>query len=182
MGCEFKQRREHDVMDEHWSVSPVTNRLRDKACAQLGTSGSGSHFVEFGAFTVESDAGRADGAGAALGLDPVEYLARISTSSARCSRAAGSSASSSARCRCFSRNSWKACSPKPTCAPRSMNSSRASKPTTSWPLRRRSKRSRESSRPSCQGSKRSALNEPDDAVGEVEEPFRQPQGPELVEG
>jgi len=28
MGCEFKQRREHDVMDEDWSVSPVTNRLR----------------------------------------------------------------------------------------------------------------------------------------------------------
>jgi hypothetical protein len=24
MGCEFKQRREHDVMDEDWSVSPVT--------------------------------------------------------------------------------------------------------------------------------------------------------------
>ena len=41
MGCEFKQRREHDVMDEDWSVSPVTKRLRDKAWAQLGTSGSG---------------------------------------------------------------------------------------------------------------------------------------------
>lgn len=40
MGCEFKQRREHDVMDEDWSVSPVTNRLRDKAWWQLGTSGS----------------------------------------------------------------------------------------------------------------------------------------------
>src|ERR1700759_3057327 len=24
MGCSFKQRREHDVMDEDWSVSPVT--------------------------------------------------------------------------------------------------------------------------------------------------------------
>src|SRR6185295_18924007 len=52
MGCEFKQRRNHDVMDKDWSVSPVTNRLRDKAWAQLGTSGSGNHFVEFGAFTV----------------------------------------------------------------------------------------------------------------------------------
>ena len=49
MGCEFKQRRDHDVMDEDWSVSPVTQRLRDKAWAQLGTSGSGNHFVEFGA-------------------------------------------------------------------------------------------------------------------------------------
>ena len=27
MGCSFKQRRQHDVMDEDWSVSPVTNRL-----------------------------------------------------------------------------------------------------------------------------------------------------------
>lgn len=52
MGCEFKQRRQHDVMDEDWSVSPVTQRLRDKAWAQLGTSGSGNHFVEFGAFSV----------------------------------------------------------------------------------------------------------------------------------
>jgi tRNA-splicing ligase RtcB len=64
MGCEFKQRREHDVMDEDWSVSPVTNRLRDKAWSQLGTSGSGNHFVEFGAFTVDAEQARA------LGLEP----------------------------------------------------------------------------------------------------------------
>ena len=41
MGCEFKQRegrRWHEVMDEDWSVSPVTNRLRDKAWSQLGTA------------------------------------------------------------------------------------------------------------------------------------------------
>ena len=52
---EFKQRRDHDVMDEAWSVSPVTQRLRDKAWSQLGTSGSGNHFVEFGSFTVEAE-------------------------------------------------------------------------------------------------------------------------------
>ena len=57
MGASFKQRREHDVMDEDWTVSPVTKRLRDKAWSQLGTSGSGNHFVEFGAFTVERGAG-----------------------------------------------------------------------------------------------------------------------------
>lgn len=39
IGCSFKQRREHEVMDEDWSVSPVTQRLRDKAWSQLGTSG-----------------------------------------------------------------------------------------------------------------------------------------------
>jgi len=83
MGCSFQQRRAHDVMDEDWSVSPVTNRLREKAWKQLGTSGSGNHFVEFGAFTVESDAGRADGSGAALGLEPGEYLALLTHSGSR---------------------------------------------------------------------------------------------------
>lgn len=77
MGCEFKQRREHDVMDEDWSVSTITKRLRDKAWAQLGTSGSGNHFVEFGAFTVDQEQGRA------LGLKPGEYLALLSHSGSR---------------------------------------------------------------------------------------------------
>ena len=27
MGCSFQQRREHDVMDEDWTVSPVTSRM-----------------------------------------------------------------------------------------------------------------------------------------------------------
>jgi tRNA-splicing ligase RtcB len=77
MGCEFKQRREHHVMDEDWSVSPVTKRLRDKAWAQLGTSGSGNHFVEFGAFTVDAEEGQL------LGLKPGEYLALLSHSGSR---------------------------------------------------------------------------------------------------
>src|SRR5580704_18440913 len=77
MGCQFKQRREHDVMDEDWSVSPVTQRLRDKAWSQLGTSGSGNHFVEFGAFTVDAERGRA------LSLEPGEYLALLSHSGSR---------------------------------------------------------------------------------------------------
>jgi tRNA-splicing ligase RtcB (3'-phosphate/5'-hydroxy nucleic acid ligase) len=77
MGCEFKQRRDHDVMDEDWSVSPVTQRLRDKAWAQLGTSGSGNHFVEFGAFAVDAEQARA------FGLEPGEYLALLSHSGSR---------------------------------------------------------------------------------------------------
>ena len=44
----------------------MTNRLRDKAWSQLGTSGSGNHFVEFGLFTVLDEA---------AGLAPGEYLA-----------------------------------------------------------------------------------------------------------
>jgi tRNA-splicing ligase RtcB len=77
MGCTFKQRREHEVMDEDWSVSPVTERLRDKAWAQLGTSGSGNHFVEFGSFTVDAEQA------ASLGLEPGEYLALLSHSGSR---------------------------------------------------------------------------------------------------
>ena len=87
MGCEFKQRREHDVMDEDWSVSPVTNRLRDKAWSQLGTSGSGNHFVEFGAFTVtESDTGLwpvKSQAGSLCHIPPGEYLALLTHSGSR---------------------------------------------------------------------------------------------------
>jgi tRNA-splicing ligase RtcB (3'-phosphate/5'-hydroxy nucleic acid ligase) len=74
IGANFKQRREHQIMDEDWTVSPVTQRLRDKAWAQLGTSGSGNHFVEFGAFTAETNE---------LGLEPSEYLALLSHSGSR---------------------------------------------------------------------------------------------------
>ena len=40
--------RQHEVMDADWSVTPLTATLKDKAWSQLGTSGSGNHFVEFG--------------------------------------------------------------------------------------------------------------------------------------
>ena len=74
VGAAFKQRREHEVMDEDWSVSPVTKRLRDKAWTQLGTSGSGNHFVEFGEFVLDQPV---------LGLDPGDYLALLSHSGSR---------------------------------------------------------------------------------------------------
>ncbi len=56
VGAEFPAhaRRQHAVMDEDWSVSPITERNKDKAWAQLGTSGSGNHFVEFGEFELEA--------------------------------------------------------------------------------------------------------------------------------
>ncbi len=49
--------REHAVMDEDWSISGVTQHNKDKAWSQLGTSGSGNHFVEFGVLTVPEDGG-----------------------------------------------------------------------------------------------------------------------------
>ncbi len=74
IGAEFHHRRDHAVMDADWSVSPVTERLRDKAWAQLGTSGSGNHFVEFGTLTTLEPLG---------GLPPGEYLALLSHSGSR---------------------------------------------------------------------------------------------------
>ena len=74
MGAEFKTKRNHDVMDADWSVSPITRRYKDKAWAQLGTSGSGNHFVEFGSFTVTEET---------EGMRPGSYLALLSHSGSR---------------------------------------------------------------------------------------------------
>jgi tRNA-splicing ligase RtcB (3'-phosphate/5'-hydroxy nucleic acid ligase) len=74
VGASYKDRRRHDVMDADWGVSPVTQRLKDKAWAQLGTSGSGNHFVEFGVLTVMRDG---------IGLAPGDYLALLSHSGSR---------------------------------------------------------------------------------------------------
>jgi len=75
IGSEFRDRRTHAVLDDDWSVTDVTRRLKDKAWAQLGTSGSGNHFVEFGTLDVPADAG--------LGLDPGTYLALLTHSGSR---------------------------------------------------------------------------------------------------
>lgn len=74
IGATFKERREHPVMDLDWSVSPITERNKNKAWSQLGTSGSGNHFVEFGVFRIgEND----------LSVEPGEYLALLSHSGSR---------------------------------------------------------------------------------------------------
>ena len=76
VGAEFRrtQRRNHPVMEADWSVSPITAKLKDKAWSQLGTSGSGNHFVEFGILTLD----RPD-----LGLEAGEHLALLSHSGSR---------------------------------------------------------------------------------------------------
>ncbi|MEI8341008.1 MAG: RtcB family protein [Verrucomicrobiota bacterium] len=74
VGVAFKQRRQHEVLDQDWSVSPVTERNKDKAWGQLGTSGSGNHFVEFGVLSLEANE---------LGLPGGSYLALLSHSGSR---------------------------------------------------------------------------------------------------
>jgi tRNA-splicing ligase RtcB (3'-phosphate/5'-hydroxy nucleic acid ligase) len=74
IGAMFREPRQHAVMDDDWSVSSVTAGLKDRAWAQLGTSGSGNHFVEFGVLTVIDPT---------LGLAAGEYLALLSHSGSR---------------------------------------------------------------------------------------------------
>jgi tRNA-splicing ligase RtcB len=74
MGASFKTRRQHEVMDADWRITPVTSELKDRAWSQLGTSGSGNHFVEFGQLSVLDEM---------VGLPRGDYLALLSHSGSR---------------------------------------------------------------------------------------------------
>jgi tRNA-splicing ligase RtcB len=76
IGSVHEKPQTHGVMDEDWSICRVTREYKDKAWKQLGTSGSGNHFVEFGVLTL---AQRDD----ELNLDPGEYVALLSHSGSR---------------------------------------------------------------------------------------------------
>ena len=76
IGAAFKEPHDHPVLDADWNVSPITARHKDKARAQLGTSGSGNHFVEFGHLTVTTPAPGFD-------LAPGRYIALLSHSGSR---------------------------------------------------------------------------------------------------
>jgi tRNA-splicing ligase RtcB len=74
VGANFKNRRQHEVLDADWDVSRITKQNKDRAWSQLGTSGSGNHFVEFGLFTAH---------GEIHGLAPGTYVALLSHSGSR---------------------------------------------------------------------------------------------------
>ena len=74
VGASFRDRRRHPVMDEDWGVTRLTADLKDKAWSQLGTSGSGNHFVEFGLLELDRDE---------LGLKAGTWLALLSHSGSR---------------------------------------------------------------------------------------------------
>jgi tRNA-splicing ligase RtcB len=74
VGASFKTRHHHEVMDRDWSCSIITQQNKDKAWSQLGTSGSGNHFVEFGIFTASEKI---------HALEPGTYLALLSHSGSR---------------------------------------------------------------------------------------------------
>lgn len=68
-------RQKHDVMDDkRWDEIKLLSELKDKAWSQLGTSGSGNHFAEFGTLTLTEEA---------MGLKPGTYVALLSHSGSR---------------------------------------------------------------------------------------------------
>ncbi len=67
-------RRDHPVLQEDWSFCPPLRENRDVAWQQLGSSGSGNHFVEFGRLVL---------ARPELGLERGTYLALLSHSGSR---------------------------------------------------------------------------------------------------
>lgn len=73
-GKEHQRKQLHPVLDQDWTVCRTTRDNKDKAWKQLGTSGSGNHFVEFGVVTIDRPE---------LGLEPGQYVALLSHSGSR---------------------------------------------------------------------------------------------------
>lgn len=94
VGAEYRgrDRRDHPVMDLNWDFCFLTRALKDKAWNQLGTSGSGNHFVEFGLLSIPDNAATPirphsgeliGGSGWNWNLAPGTYLALLSHSGSR---------------------------------------------------------------------------------------------------
>jgi len=69
------KRAQHAVLDDSaWDATRQLRTLKDIAYGQLGTSGTGNHFVEWGSFRLHEPM---------FGLKPGEYLALLSHSGSR---------------------------------------------------------------------------------------------------
>src|SRR6056297_331463 len=76
VGAIQDRKMDHAVFDEDWTITRVTRQNKDKARRQLGTSGSGNHFVEFGTLTINDRQPDLD-------LEPGTYVALMSHSGSR---------------------------------------------------------------------------------------------------
>ena len=76
-GAQFQQAEDHEVMDrKEFDESGLLKGIQGRAWKQLGTSGSGNHFVEFGVVEIpEKDA--------TLGIEAGKYLGLLSHSGSR---------------------------------------------------------------------------------------------------
>lgn len=76
-GFEGKERANHEVMENKaFNATPFIKKLKDKAYTQLGSSGGGNHFVEWGIINFE----KTDDI---LGVDKGRYLALLTHSGSR---------------------------------------------------------------------------------------------------
>ena len=72
-----KSHVDHEIFDrDTFSLIPILKRLKDKAIKQMGTSGSGNHFVEFGEVELLADDPQ-------IGLPKGKYLGILSHSGSR---------------------------------------------------------------------------------------------------
>ncbi|MFT5893078.1 MAG: tRNA-splicing ligase RtcB, partial [Dokdonia sp.] len=71
------KKHDHEIFSHHaFKDIPFVKRLKDKAYKQLGTSGGGNHFVEFGSVSITNYENEWD-------LKPGEYLGLLSHSGSR---------------------------------------------------------------------------------------------------
>ena len=76
-GAQFKKADDHAVMENPlFYEMPLLKGLHGRAWKQLGTSGSGNHFVEFGIVTIEEKDN-------VLGIEPGTYVGLLSHSGSR---------------------------------------------------------------------------------------------------
>ncbi|MCA9229891.1 MAG: RtcB family protein [Planctomycetales bacterium] len=76
VGCTHSPAQSHEVLDADWNITRITREKKDTAWKQLGTSGSGNHFVEFGTLTLKQRDEQ-------LGLDAGKYVSLLSHSGSR---------------------------------------------------------------------------------------------------
>lgn len=76
-GAQFARAADHEVMDDAvFSQLPLLKNLHGRAWKQLGTSGSGNHFVEFGTVEIKTK-------DEILGVEAGDYLGLLSHSGSR---------------------------------------------------------------------------------------------------
>lgn len=75
-GQEQDKNPDHPVLDMDWDITKITSHVKDRATKQLGTSGSGNHFVEWGVFEIQDSDNP-------LNINPGHYVALLSHSGSR---------------------------------------------------------------------------------------------------
>jgi len=76
-GYHGQHKTQHDILDrDEFNLTPFIKKLQDKAWSQLGTSGGGNHFVEFGIIEFEQR-------DEVLNIDKGRYVALLTHSGSR---------------------------------------------------------------------------------------------------